>query len=770
MKFQTAACHWVCGLALLAGLGLFPFAFAGAQASSLVAGCVVDERGQPVSAARVLAQGTLLEARTTDDGCFLVGVQLGRRLLTVRKVGFQSLSLSVQVDGGSKDIGTLRLVSALTELNRLVVSASASSPLDISVTPEALRQQPALGERDVFRSLQFLPGVAQPNDVLGRSHLAGGASDEHAITLNGHPLQAPFHVNSVFGAFNPAALDRVSVVMHHLTPDSFDRVSGSIDLETRQSGPTARREVQVGVLSLGGTVVQPRLVGSTDLLVSARTSYLDGLLRSFGVGDGAGSDDVRVPSFRDALLTARTRWSSRWESEVVLFHTRDRWNDNGAASGASPRWGENLVGVTTRFNADRWRSSLRISRNVALVEQRRVVGATNIGAPSLSPPAADAELSTERIELDQQWLSTQFITEFRAPKWSVTLGAGVDAREHRNVWAGNSARNRLLEQLPIAGKYEMSQTLASTFGSAKRVLGEGGATLSFGTRVSRVGTSNWVAPRLDVRMPVSRQLVVEAALDRRHQFDAIAAEPIEGTLTQPVFFLSTPRSANVAALSASWSPGNNFGPSRMHFTATTFAKQYTRSPVLPVDTLAPQVMIGSRPLPDVTSWTPPFNRVDGQAVGATLGFDVSSGRGWLLQGSYTLQRVRDERSGPLRPTAWDAPHQLAGLLGVPLGMRWQFIVATQARSGPRVTPTETVLLLPTPEGFVRRPVPGALNVGQLSAFYRTDVGIQKTWKRSGVDWMMSAQVINVFARENRVRDDNARGLPLIPSLSFEVRW
>lgn len=753
----------------VAGTGQLPAQQAVAQRAHTIRGCVRDVAGRPISTARVSIDETLLATRVDADGCFAMVIPSGRWRLLARSLGYRSEVMAVHTDSLPIERLSFNLLEVPTALGRFVVNDGASTPHENVVMPEALRQQPALGERDVFRALPFLPGVSQPNDILGRSHLAGGASDEHGITLNGHPLQAPFHINSVFGAFNPAALDRVAVVMHHLTPDRFDRVSGSIDLETRRAESEGRRELQIGVLSMGGTISQPSVAGKTDVLVSARSSYLDGLLRSLGVGDGSGSDDVRVPSFRDALFTAKTRWSQKWETEALVFHTSDRWFDDGPAKAVSPRWGENLVGFSARYRSPSWRSEVRVSQNMATVDQRRPLG----GGTFIESSAASATselVDTDLIDLNQRWTSSAITTEYTRTRWAIGAGVGADLRNHRTQWAGNSAQDRLLQELPLVGSYDAQQTLLNAFTNVRRVLGYRSSTLSLGVRASSAGSGVWLAPRVNLSVPLSGSIVLSTSLDRRHQFDAIAAEPVEGTLTQPVFFLETPRSVNIAAVSAAWSPAGNVGTSRAHITSTVFAKQYRRSPVLPADLEPDRVVSGARPLPPLTPWSPPFARVNGYAVGATLGFDVALQRGWLLQGSYTLQQVRDERSGEMRPTAWDAPHQLSALIGVPVGKGWQLFAATQARSGPRITPTEMLVLVPTPEGFVRRPIPGALNTAQLSPFYRTDVGVQKSWSTSRAQWIASAQVINVFARDNRLREGNATGLPLIPSVSFEVRW
>ncbi len=775
----------------VATASLLPLCAASAQPSAVVRGCVSSATGNAVINATVSVRGVLLQTRTSDIGCFAIALPVGEWQLVVRKFGYRPVEVVARSVREGQDALAVVMETATTELGRLVVNGEVLAPFTTTVTPTALRQVPALGERDPFRALPFLPGVAQPNDILGRLHLAGGASDEHGITLNGHPLQAPFHINSVMGAFNPASLDRVEVVMHHLPVARFDRVSGTIDLHTRDAAGSAAREAQLTVLSASGTVLQPHVVGNTDVLATGRASYLDAVLKRLSLDEG--SDDLRVPSFRDALVAARTQWSPRWESEVLLFHTQDWWFASGSRDAEPPTWGENLLGVRVGYGQGPWSGGARVSVNRATVAQRTIVndvetGQVLQGGGRSAGSASIDDRTTSLIDMNQRWISAQLNAQYQRPRWGVASAIGVDARNHDNSWLGVDATERLLNELPPAGRYVATQLVGNVSLEGTTVTERRAVRSTVGVRASSVGGAVYLAPRASISAPVTSNITLSVGLDRRFQFDAIAAEPIEGSLTQPVFFPVLPRSSDVAAFSAAWRPHEASENARSQISAAIFGKRNRDRPVLPFASVADNTPPPAPPIGPPSPWSPPFTFVDGFAVGATLGFDIAFTSGWLLQGSYTWQRSQDARDGVMRPTPWDAPHQLTGLLSVPLGRQWQFTVASQFRSGPAVTPIALTVLVPFNQSYFPRYIPGEPLTARAPAFFRADIGVQRTWVVRRATWVVSAQAINALASENGVRysgvsaascsgrprgcanNGGTGGLPFLPSVGIEVRW
>jgi len=288
---------------------------------------------------------------------------------------------------------------------------------------------------------------------------------------------------------------------------------------------------------------------------------------------------------------------------------------------------------------------------------------------------------------------------------------------------------------------------------------------------------------------------VDLSADRRHQFDAVAEEPREGSITEPTFLLDRPRITDMLALAGTWERTGARRGSRSDWYSTwggqiaVYARRDRDRTMLEaalnpatsaavVDTSAPSAHTFPR-----------FQRAPGRGIGASISAHVVLPNETIVQGSYTAQRVRERVDSMWRPTEWDAPHTLNLFAGIPIGRRWTLTSAVQIHSGMAVTPVAMRLLVPvSPFGYVPRFIYGAPYSVRLPTYRRVDLGLRKEWSALGATWGTSFQVLNVLATTNPLERDWAayflcarlsgcnefhytrNGLPILPSVGLEVRW
>jgi hypothetical protein len=632
---------------------------------------------------------------------------------------------------------------------------------------------PPLAEPDIFRALIFLPGVSQPNDLKGRIHLAGGASDETGVRLDGHPLQDPFHLLGVLGAFNVAALDRADVLIHHLPTHLEGQLSGVIDMRTRATSDRATGEAVISVLSGSTTVSVPTFVLGTDVLASVRTTYFDKILEALAPDARLGGDQITLLGYRDALLRLGRSWGGGWSSEVLAFTTRDVIRTGGIEPSVNYRpltWGESMGGVRLEYSSTRWAMSARAALNRATVSRYQQQGA-----------------QPESISIARTWASGAFEVGWVAERWRTRAGASFDMRHHAQAWqAIGTAVQVLAQSAPPQYAGREQQQVTAVFTEASRELSARWLATA-GTRISWVANRAYASPRTVLGMQATKAVRVEAAFDRRHQFDAQLEEPIEGSVTPPVFLLARPRIADVFAASAKWYPPADSTTSVKRFELAAFSKMYRQRTII-----RDRIRAGASEEPSGVPAVafPTFTRVPGRSIGATIAGNLTFARAGLLQGSYTYQRAVEDVGEERSPTSWDAPHALSAFTSVPLPRRWTLNGTFQARTGAATTPVEARLLVPdlTSPGFVTsRYIRGARNSARLPSYRRLDVGARRQWQARGATWTFSAQVLNVLLRQNAIEYDwysyfchvarecdaqstARKGLPVTPSIGLEVRW
>ncbi len=736
-------------------------------------GEVIDQRGAPVADAAIDVEDTFWRTVSRRDGSFTLSLPPGRWTVRVRRIGFTPAAAVAVADSVARDTMRFVLLDARSELRGIVVRDQGVQPFVATMTAETVRQAPPLGEADILRLLPMLPAVSQPNDVIGRLHLAGGASDEHAVTLDGYPLQSPYHVHSVLGAFNVSALDKADVLVHHL-PSALDgRLSGVINLETKRPSPTPTREVVVSLLSSSATISQPALPGGIDLLASGRVTYLDQLLRAYARSSGDRGDDLTLPSYRDAIIKIGRVWDDGFSIEALGYGTLDYWARTRTDDDAPGlRYGEHLFGTRAAYRSARWDVVLRASADAAFAASQR-----RYDLPNDTIPRA----LIDSIDLRQRWATAALEVRRHDRRWEARGGVKADLRRHDQRWSGTLARDLFRSALPATYDARSRLTLLSLFGEGA-LGGTSWWNATAGAHASFVDGRSYVAPRLLVGARLSATARLQLAVDRRHQFDAIAGEPDEGSITQPVFLLRTPRVADMVAAAATWRPSPTAAGRRMSAELTVYARRYH-------DRLVAGGVDGG-PASVARDYAPPgFRRVPGSTVGASLTADLAMENGIVAQGAYTLQRARESADGQSRPTAWDAPHQLSVFAGVPLGGRWTLSTTAQAHSGSAVTPVAARLFVPLGGGrYGDRFLYGEPNSGRLPSYMRVDIGLRRHWSGWGARWALSLQALNVLSRTNVLEYDwrnyfacmaisecsgtldGRRGLPILPSAGLEVAW
>lgn len=136
----------------------------------------------PARGATVLLVGTALRATTDTDGRFLLGgVPAGPVILRARLLGYRAADRAIQLLPGDTARVDFILQPEARVLSPVRVEASLSRPnvTTIAVDAAAMTSIPTVGERDVVRVAQLLPGVVARNDFRSLYEAMGEFMNEH---------------------------------------------------------------------------------------------------------------------------------------------------------------------------------------------------------------------------------------------------------------------------------------------------------------------------------------------------------------------------------------------------------------------------------------------------------------------------------------------------------------------------------------------------------------------------------------------------------------
>jgi hypothetical protein len=155
--------------------------------------------------------------------------------------------------------------AAASDMSRHALSAAEMGELPV-----------LLGETDVLRSLQLLPGVQSGSEASSGLYVRGGSPDQNLILLDGVPLYNAAHLFGVFSVFNPDVVDRAEIIKSAFPARYGGRLSSVVNVTTKP-GTTdrLRGHGSLGIVSSRVTVEGPVGNEGSSFLISGRRAYAD---------------------------------------------------------------------------------------------------------------------------------------------------------------------------------------------------------------------------------------------------------------------------------------------------------------------------------------------------------------------------------------------------------------------------------------------------------------------------------------------------------------
>ncbi|MFT6809023.1 MAG: ferric enterobactin receptor [Saprospiraceae bacterium] len=264
--------------------------------------------GETLPFANVLVQGTTTGTSANVDGFFsLFNVPSDTALLEVSYMGYLSDLVRLNPDMNIENF-ELTLDPGGVHLDEITIAAvnademmkASSGVSKIGLTPEIASILPSYGEKDIFRSLQLLPGVSGTNESSSGLVVRGGTPDQNLILFDGFTVYHVDHLFGFFSAFNANAIKDVQLYKGGFEAKYGGRLSSVVDI-TGKDGNTNEFNMGIGasLLSVNGFVESPFANGKGSFIVTGRRSFqsnfYSNIFDSF-TDIGGGSEDQPAPT------------------------------------------------------------------------------------------------------------------------------------------------------------------------------------------------------------------------------------------------------------------------------------------------------------------------------------------------------------------------------------------------------------------------------------------------------------------------------------------
>ncbi|RTQ50920.1 TonB-dependent receptor [Hymenobacter gummosus] len=806
-------------LLLATALLAAPAARAQAPATITVRGHVVDARtGEALPGAAVVLPGSGRGA-TTDAA--------GRYSLTLPAA--DSVRLTATLLGYAPQTATLaarraswldfRLPAATATLGE--VQVRGQRPEEAGTTPglstlrlsraELKRMPPLLGETDVLRPLQLLPGVQGGAEGRSALYVRGGSPDQTLVLLDAVPVYSVTHLGGFLSTLDANAVESVQLVKGGFPARYGGRLSSVLDVKLREGD--ARQwhgEAALGVLATRLALHGPLRPGRSTALLTVRRGNLDLLSRPLSFRSAEGRSTAGY-AFHDATLKLTERLSPRQQLSLLAFTGADRLfiKDKeqetraiGSGGGRTLSSGGSDLRYGSRLAALRWQHELSARLGATFTAgvssffyRNGQTSRTTVYTGSRSQ-RTDAEASFRAGITDG--LLRADATYAAHPAHALRLGAGLTLHDfrpglnHYFVQEAGQAEPAVDSTFgaPRVRATELMLYAEDTWQPSPRLTLNGGLHL---VRYAPAGR-HWLSaqPRLSVVYALRDHLRLTASVATMRQFVHLltnngAGLPLD--LWVPATAEVPPQRAVQATAGATWAVP---GPAGLELGAELFGKQlrglidFREGATFYHSTLrwAERLELGGQ----------------GRVAGLELLARKKQGRttGWV---GYTLsrneRRFQGLNAGGWFPFKYDQRHAASVVLMRELKKRVQLTATWQYSTGNALTLALAQYTAPQP-GTTNPDLPpadpgsrfqparaelyGPRNGFRMRAYHRLDVGATFPRRVRHGERVWQVGLYNAYSRQNPyyLYFDNDRAgrwhlyqlalFPILPAVSYVRRW
>ncbi len=756
--------------------------------TATISGYVSDKNtGERLTGAAVFVPGLNAGTTCNDFGFYSLTLPAGEIKVNCRFVGYNifELQFALQNDTvlnihleSNNVIGEVEVNAALKNnfLASTEMSTNRFSAKEIEKIPVIL------GEPDVLKAIQLLPGVSFSTEGSTGFSVRGGSPDQTLIRLDGVPVYNVNHVWGFMSAFNNDAIDESKLYKGSLPARFGGRLSSVLDVGMKE-GNLKKTKGTFSLSPISGryTLEGPIVKDKASFMVSARKTWADVLLWVGKELSGANSQALTY-GFWD--INAKTNWIINQNNRVYLsFYTgrdaylmEDGGDDYSDYVKFSYNW-QNLTGVL------RWNHifSPSLFANFSIYNSRFRQEYNNEydrngneyykGYNNLNDFSSNGDFNwslspgsefTFGYQLSLQKFSPEII-EYKSDTLSLEL--------NKNIYTQN-----FVSDFYFDGDIKLTGYL----------------TGNFGLRVGNLHTNgkNYFSfrPRLSFSYLINNETSAKISYSRMKQFLHQLQNTTLGIPTE-LWVSSTeniePGSSNLFSTGLFWQPKNKYNFSaEVYFSDQNHILQYKE------ETLALKE--------NSESWEDYVAIGEGTSYGLELMAEKKCGK---LQGfvAYTLskstRRFNEINNGDPFPSSYDRRHQL--------NVSANYLLNEKSKKGKTINRDLSAtfnyasgrfislavheyqgLLLPNMEyiegqtdWYTTRALQNETNNYQLPAFHNLNLSyrIERRSTDKTVVWNFS--IYNVYNRLNPwyyyEKDDKIKQIsifPIIPSVSFTYKW
>jgi hypothetical protein len=329
-----------------------------------VLGRVLDEEtGEPLISVTVFIAETKTGTLTDLNGFFTVALLPGKYNVQIEYMGYEKKKYLLQVfSGGNFKIGMKKAAILMKEVVVSGVRQSdirAKDPGLDQISIKSVKSLPMMmGESDVLKVSETLPGIVNAGEGSAGLNVRGGGSDQNAFYINRIPVYNTSHLFGFFPAFNSDIIKDFSIYKGYIPAQYGGRLASVFNITTRQ-GNRKRFTSHGGISPITGNLVLegPLKKDTSSFIFSARSTYSDWLLSKIRDTTISGSK----ANFND--FSGGANWDfQKTQLSIFAYHSYDNFRLSTIDSYSYSNTGASLIIGHNFTNSIRGEFSLVDSR------------------------------------------------------------------------------------------------------------------------------------------------------------------------------------------------------------------------------------------------------------------------------------------------------------------------------------------------------------------------------------------------------------------------
>uniref|UniRef100_UPI00321739D4 TonB-dependent receptor n=1 Tax=uncultured Draconibacterium sp. TaxID=1573823 RepID=UPI00321739D4 len=241
-----------------------------------------SETGEGLIGSTIYVEEMQTGTATNSYGFYSLTLPKGNYTIRYSYIGYEKISMGTEITGRiTKDV---ELNPVSNQMEEIVIRSESEDKnirqAEMGVTklsPKETKMIPViLGEQDILKTIQLLPGVSSGTEGTTGFYVRGGGVDQNLIILDEAPIYSASHLMGFFSVFNSDAIKDMKLYKGNAPSVYGGRLSSILDIQMNE-GNSKKFSTSggLGLLASRLTIESPIVKDKGSFIISGRRSYAD---------------------------------------------------------------------------------------------------------------------------------------------------------------------------------------------------------------------------------------------------------------------------------------------------------------------------------------------------------------------------------------------------------------------------------------------------------------------------------------------------------------